>query len=371
MCSSPKLLGDLLCRQRLARKVRAHVVSQERSLTVAIPTFQGARHLATALRSILTQEGAAFDLVISDDRSDDDTTAIVRAEAGDRARLVVNSERLGLAGNWNQCVALSRTPFVAVFHQDDVMRPGHLAAHLAALTNDERVGMTASAADVIDAQGTRVAEAVVGRGGLGPADRTFAPGEALALMAAGNPLRCSAITLRKAAHEDIGGFDPSYRYVVDWDAWLKIAKRWSLAWRARPSVAIRWHTASETHRFKTGTADLDETIQVLNALFAREGAVWADARELRRRADRRLAQAFLTRSQEALRSGEARLARSCLVRAWRLWPGVASQIVTDPRLAAQMATLAVAPRWAGRAWSRRTKTIGSNGRTETAPESRQ
>lgn len=330
-------------------------MSGERNLTVAIPTFQGARHLAVALRSVLRQEDAPFELVVSDDRSDDETTSIARAEAGDRVRIVVNSERLGLAGNWNQCVALSRTPFVAVFHQDDVMEPGHLASHLSAFASAERVGMAASAAEVIDADGQPVPETIVARGGLGPTDRTFAPGEALAHMAAGNPLRCSAITLRKAAHEDIGGFDPSYRYVVDWDAWLKIARRWGVAWRARPTVAIRWHAASETHRFKAGTADLDETARLLDELFSISNV----GREQRRRADHRLARAFLSRSHEALRSGNATLARSCLVRAWKIWPGIVSSIATDPRLAAQMATLALAPQWAGRAWSRRNETLPS------------
>src|SRR3954470_6730550 len=61
-------------------------------LTVAIPTYNGARHLADALRGILAQEGVAFDLLISDDRSDDDTLAIVRDVAGDRARVLVNGE---------------------------------------------------------------------------------------------------------------------------------------------------------------------------------------------------------------------------------------------------------------------------------------
>ena len=54
-------------------------------------------------------------------------SALVRALAGERARIVINDERLGLAGNWNQCMALSQTPWVNIFHQDDVMLPGHLS----------------------------------------------------------------------------------------------------------------------------------------------------------------------------------------------------------------------------------------------------
>ena len=194
---------------------------------------------------------------------------MVGDEAGDHSRVVINSERLGLAGNWNQCVALSGTPFVAIFHQDDVMRPGHLAAHLAAFQVDERIGLVDSASEVIDAEGQSVPEAVVERGGLGPIDRTFGPGQALPELARGNPIRCSAVTLRAAAHADVGGFDPSYRYVVDWDFWLRVARRWGVAWLARPSVAVRWHPASETHRFQAGTLDLEETRGCWRGCFPR------------------------------------------------------------------------------------------------------
>ncbi len=137
-------------------------------LTVAIPTCNGAAHLAEAIRSILSQEGVEFELVVSDDRSDDDTLAVVRRAAGDRARIEVNSERLGLAGNWNRCAALARTPLVAIFHQDDVMLPGHLAAHAASFAADDSIGLTASASVVIDDRGRPVSQAVVEHGGPGP-----------------------------------------------------------------------------------------------------------------------------------------------------------------------------------------------------------
>jgi GT2 family glycosyltransferase len=322
-------------------------------ITVAIPTCNGARHLAEALRSIVAQEGVAFDLVVSDDRSDDATFEVVRAEAGDRARVAVNAERLGLAGNWNRCVALSATPLVAIFHQDDRMGPGHLAAHVAAAAGRPDAGLVCSAADVIDDQGRPVAPNVVERGGLGAADRTFEPGEALRAMAVANPLRCSAVTLRADAHAAAGGFDASYRYVVDWDFWLRLARRWPVAWLARSTVAIRWHSASETHRFKAATVDLDETARLQGELFARDGAQWPDARVLRGAGARRLGRAYLNRAHDALRGGDAGLARHCLGRALELAPGLLGTIARDPRLAVEMAILAAAPRAAGRWLARR------------------
>lgn len=314
-------------------------------ITVALPTFNGADHLGDALRGILDQQDVDFELIVSDDRSDDGTIDRVRALAGDRARISINPERLGLAGNWNRCVAMAAAPIVAVFHQDDVMRPGHLAAHLAAFA-DDRVGLVASASDVIDDRGEPVRESVVGRGGLGPVDRVFAPGSLAPTMLEGNPLRCSAVTIRKAAFDDVGGFDPSLRYVLDWDFWLRVSRRWSVAWLARPTVHVRWHPASETHRFKVGTADLDESARMMDLLFSIDLAQHPDARRLRRQSARRLARAFLNRAHDALGAGRRDLARRALRRGLGLAPSIALDGLRDPRLGLRMAGLALPARGA-------------------------
>lgn len=317
-------------------------------ITVAVPTMNGSRHIVETLRGILGQEGVAFDLLVCDDRSDDDTLALVASVAGDRARIVVSPERRGLAGNWNRCVALSQTPFVSIVHQDDVLLPGHLAAHAEAFLSDAAVGLVASASVVIDEAGRELPETMIGRGGLGPLARTLSPDEALTALAAGNPLRCSAVSLRAEAHAQAGGFDPTLRYVVDWDFWLRVASRWSLAWRSRSSVAVRWHEASETHRFETGTLDLEETERVLNELHARLRSRGNLPRTIEVSAHRALARAYLNRAHVLLRGGNARPARRALIHALELWPGVIWTVAADPRLAGQMLAVTVAPGLAGR-----------------------
>lgn len=310
-------------------------------ITVAIPTMNGARHVAETVRGILAEEGAPFDWVVSDDRSDDETLDIIRSLAGDRARIVRNAERLGLAGNWNQCVELCQTPLVAIVHQDDVWRPGHLVSHVRAFEN-QAVGLVASATHTIDDSGLPVSASVVSPGGFGPEDRTFAPGEAIRAMAAGNPLRCSAVSIRVAAHRAVGGFDPALRYVLDWDFWLRVAGTWAVAWLSDPTVDVRWHPASETHRFATGTRDLEETEAVLADLGQPSG-------------NRALSRAYLNRAYAAIKGGDAPLARRCLGRSLRLWPGIAGVIAADPRLAVLMAGAVIAPKQTGRWLARATK----------------
>jgi hypothetical protein len=321
-------------------------------LTVAVPTCNGARHLAEALRSVLLQDGALFELLVSDDRSDDDTLEVVRLAAGDRARIEVNSERLGLAGNWNRCAALARTPLLAIFHQDDVMRPGHLHAHALAFEADEQVGLTASAALMIDEHGKPIDSRVVNPGGLGPADRILGAGELMQEVGSGNPLRCSAVTMRTAAHRDVGGFDAAYRYVVDWEFWARVSRKWKVAWLARPSVQVRWHTGSETHRFTAGTGDLDESARMVEQLFAFDWKDRADVAELRKIASAGIGRAFLNRALDALHAGRAELAREALHRGLKQSPAVIRAILCDPRLAVQMAALTASPRLAARLFAR-------------------
>lgn len=323
----------------------------EARLTVAIPSYNGASHLAECLGSVLAQQGATFRLIVSDDQSTDETVDIVRATAGARADVLINPARLGLAGNWNRCVELADTPFVTVFHQDDVMMPGHLAAHQAAFERDETVGLVASASAVIDEHGHPVSETVVGRGGLGPADRVLPAGALAREMTTGNPLRCSAVTMRRVAFDEAGGFDRSLRYVLDWDFWLRVSRRWAVTWLARPTVQVRWHAASETHRFKSGTADLDETVDMLELLFGIDLKDDPAVRLLRHTAEGRLARAFINRAHDALKAGDAELGRSALRRGLRLSPAQLGTILRDPRLALAMGALTLSPglaaRWFG------------------------
>jgi glycosyltransferase involved in cell wall biosynthesis len=337
-------------------------------LTVAIPTYNGAVHLAETLDSILNQECGPFNLLICDDCSDDETVDRVRQRLGDRGKIVVNDHRLGLAGNWNHCMALSQTPWVNIFHQDDVMLPGHLAWVLERVEQIEKtgepVGLIAVPVDVIDEDSMPVPESVVQPGGMGawlftPPCRTdflnFSPADMRVLGTWWhNPFCCSGVITSRAAHAEVGGFDASYRYVVDWEFWYRVCRTWTVCWkRYNPSVFMRWHPSSETHRFKTGTDDLEEIARLLGKILVQEDQGDRRQRKHRSRAIRSLARAFLNRAHEALHNGQTELARACLKRAWGL---SSRQVVrtfgSDPRFLCQMGVLTASPRLAQRMFAK-------------------
>lgn len=306
--------------------------SRRPGLTVAIPTYNGARYLATTIDSILAQTDASFDLIVCDDQSTDSTREIVRQRAGERVRLWINPVRLRLAGNWNACIEQSETEWVAIVHQDDVLLPGHLSAHLSTASRYPDAGLIASSAVAIDPEGCRITDGSIEAGGLGLVDRLFPALTLLETLAVSNPLRCSAVTVRADVHQTLGGFDPAYGYVVDWDFWLRVASRYPVAWLASPTVGFRWHKASETHRFKIGVTDLEETEKLLTTLSANAPAGSSQSRGLAPAARDRLGRAYLNRAYEASRAGNRRLTWTALRKSLTHSPGIAWKLAADWRL---------------------------------------
>ncbi len=300
------------------------------SFSVAVPTYNGVNHIRQALESVMAQE-VGFELLVCDDRSDDQTLDVVRSVAGDRARIIVNSERLGLAGNWNRCVDQANNELVAIFHQDDVMHVDHLTSHVQAFASDAegRVGMVASDAKVIDENGSPVSSKSARGAKLQDAPWTFRAGELPRELIASNPIRCSAVTLRKQAHETCGGFIPTYRYIVDWEFWRRLSAMWDAVWLPEPTVSVRRHSGSETHRFEKAADDLEE----MERFFEDVSATVQDVDRPRLVGVRRaLARAYLNRAYSAMRNGEARLAKRCWKRSRRIDPKIWRVVAADPRL---------------------------------------
>ena len=148
------------------------------------------------------------------------------------------------------------------------MLPGHLSAHAASFAADEfdrpdrqRLGCDRRAGPAGFASGGRAGGAGADRPGLRAGSARLVDGGRQPAPLLGGDACASPRS------EKWGASTRRLRYVVDWDCWLRLSRKWPVAWLARPTVQVRWHPASETHRFKTGLADLDETARMLETLF--------------------------------------------------------------------------------------------------------
>lgn len=129
------------------------------TVSVAMGTHNGGRFVAEQLRSILDQVPPPDELVVSDDASSDDTVAIVRevfgahAPAGTRLVVLENPKALGVVGNFEQALSAATGDLVALSDQDDVWRPGRLAAAVEQFEADPSLLLLHADARLVDAGG--------------------------------------------------------------------------------------------------------------------------------------------------------------------------------------------------------------------------
>jgi glycosyltransferase involved in cell wall biosynthesis len=94
--------------------------------SILLPTRNGATLLEGCLRSILDQDYEDFELVISDNASEDATPEILARYASDpRVRLLRQPKPLGVTENWNAAMAASTGERIGLLGDDDALLPGY------------------------------------------------------------------------------------------------------------------------------------------------------------------------------------------------------------------------------------------------------
>ena len=137
-------------------------------------TYGGARFVGAQLESIAAQTRPPDELVVCDDRSPDETAAVVERFAQTApfpVRLHVNERNLGTTKNFERAVALCEGGLIALCDQDDVWLPEKLARLEAEFARRPRAALVFSDAEVADEEarpvGRRLWESVrIGRAEL-------------------------------------------------------------------------------------------------------------------------------------------------------------------------------------------------------------
>lgn len=130
------------------------------STGVAMCTCNAGAFIHQQLESIVNQTVVPDQIVVSDDRSDDDTWAVLQswatatqARSGIRVTLLRNDPRLGVTKNFEQAIRLLDTDIIFLADQDDIWTAGKVEALLACFAADPELLLAHSDAELIDEQG--------------------------------------------------------------------------------------------------------------------------------------------------------------------------------------------------------------------------
>jgi glycosyltransferase involved in cell wall biosynthesis len=112
-------------------------------VSIGMPVFNGAAHLAQALESLLAQSFTDFEIILSDNCSTDDTPSIIAHYAARdvRIRAVRQPENIGGLPNFRFVLEAARGEFYMWAAYDDWHDPNYLAALHGALVVDANLQM--------------------------------------------------------------------------------------------------------------------------------------------------------------------------------------------------------------------------------------
>lgn len=195
-------------------------------LSVVIPAFQNADFIAATVRSVLSQRYGDFELVVADHSSTDATAEILESFVGDpRVTLLSTPTGGGAEANWRRVSEAATGEYLKLLPGDDVLYPGALEAHVAALETHPSVVLVSSPRDIMDARG----KVTIRDRGLQGVPRRVQPGvEAIRQTVRrgtnvfGEP---GCVTLRRSVLEEAGGWDARFPYLIDQTSYSKVLLR--------------------------------------------------------------------------------------------------------------------------------------------------
>ncbi len=188
------------------------------SVSIIMPTFNRADTIGLAIESVLRQNSNDWELIIVDNESTDDTKQVVQAYAAKDDRIkyhyVQKSADKGISEYLNYGISAAQGKYIARLDDDDEWYDSDkLVKQIDFLENNKDYILVGGGAVMVD--GNRKEMYKFFKRSRDEEIRSHA------LLA--NPFWHNTVMFRKKEVQELGGYR-NYRFVEDWDLWLRIGK---------------------------------------------------------------------------------------------------------------------------------------------------
>lgn len=182
-------------------------------ISVVVPTYKRAHFLRRAIANIQRQTYSNVEIVVIDDASPDDTASVVEAIAEPRLRYIRHDRNQGPSAARNTGITAALGDYIAFMDDDDEWRKDKLEKQLEMMKHYDAVVCLGIMNGYPHRLHTRAQITLedLKRGGFNPSS-----------------LLAKTPVLREVM------FDERLRIGEDWDAFIRIAQRYSLGWVGEP-----------------------------------------------------------------------------------------------------------------------------------------
>jgi glycosyltransferase involved in cell wall biosynthesis len=190
------------------------------SFTVAVAAYNEEAYVADAIRSVLAQTREDFELIVVDDGSTDRTAEVVASFGSDPRVQLIRQQNRGLARSLNTAIAAGGAPYVGLIDADDLWMPGYLEKMGAALDAAPDAGFAYTDAFWFDQTRNRFFRQSMSEYAGAPSSSPREPEGFLRLLIRRNFV-FGLTTMRRAALDDIGGFNETLAACEDYELWIR------------------------------------------------------------------------------------------------------------------------------------------------------
>lgn len=232
---------------------RLERVGEPGLVSVVLPVYNGEEYLASAVRSVLLQTYANFELIIVDDGSSDNSRSIAEGfkNTDSRVRVICHAENMQLPSALNTGFKVARGELYTWISHDNIMLPGFLESMKKELDLSPDTAMIYGNMRLIDNCG----KALRGKGWYEyppMSGNVILPDSTEVLNDKANNTIGAAFMYRACAAEFIGEYSVRRFGTEDYDYWMRMNELFSIRHTrfSEPLYLYRFHDKSLTSRDK-------------------------------------------------------------------------------------------------------------------------
>lgn len=213
-------------------------------VSVLMPVYNGAPHLALAVESILGQTFTDFEFIIIDDCSTDDTPAILDRYPDPRIVRLRNTTNQGITATLNRGLDVAQGALVARMDADDRSYPDRLALQVAHLRAHPQIGLLGMRYVIVDEAGRSVYGEPSPPEAVTP---TYAAWSLLWMTTVQHP---TAMLRREILTRHDLRYNPAYETAEDYELWAQLARHGGveMLWETGLDYRVSAQSISQTRR---------------------------------------------------------------------------------------------------------------------------
>lgn len=202
------------------------------TISVIMSVYNGQKYLEESIKSILEQDYDNFEFIIVNDKSTDQSLEIINSFQDDRIIIINNPENLGLTKSLNNALKIAKGKYIARQDADDISKPERFKEQIFFLEKNPETALLGSFVYRIDNNGKIIDEV----------HNLVSP--SYDDMLKHNHIKHGSVMFKKDVICDLGGYNEIFKYVQDYELWIRVSKNHAIYNLNKPLYKLRIHEDS-------------------------------------------------------------------------------------------------------------------------------